>query len=123
MEKVKVKIGQILKCQSEHIIHLNPENKSIAVKRGDVCIVCADGTIQYLNGQAKGMIQVLNAEQMTIDGYDHESIAEQIILSLKYHIPLEDMMSSYDVEDSEVKEAILKIIKRLLSEVHDEHHS
>lgn len=77
----KVKIGQMIKFQSDHYISLEKGGK-VLVKKGDTARVLKrvdekTGQIMYLTGAAKGKYQNLMLE--VEDDLDADAIAKQIL--------------------------------------------
>lgn len=77
----KVKLGQVIRFQSNHYISLEKGGK-VLVKKGDTARVIKrvdekTGQIMYLTGEAKGKYQnlMLNVE----DDLDADAIAKQIL--------------------------------------------
>lgn len=77
----KVKIGQMIRFQSDHYISLEKGGK-ILVKKGDTARVLKrvdekTGQIMYLTGEAKGNYQ--NIMLQVEDDLDADAIAKQIL--------------------------------------------
>ncbi|KOF56165.1 MULTISPECIES: hypothetical protein [Clostridium] len=77
----KVKLGQMIRFQSDHYISLEKGGK-ILVKKGDTARVIKKvdektGEIMYLTGEAKGKYQ--NLMLQVEDDLDADAIAKQIL--------------------------------------------
>lgn len=77
----KVKLGQMIRFQSDHYISLEKGGK-ILVKKGDTARVIKKvdektGEIMYLTGEAKGKYQ--NLMLQVEDNLDADAIAKQIL--------------------------------------------
>lgn len=111
MEKVKYKIGQEVKSDVEYIIKTEVSNKAITVKKGDAGFVDSRGWIHYLNGEARGKINIADVQ---VDGYDCENIARMIMGRLIVNYDLESVLDDYDISVDDVKEEIEDILSDIL---------
>lgn len=111
MGNVKFKIGQEVKSDVEYIIKTEFRNKAITVKKGDTGYVDSRGWIHYLNGEARGKINVADVE---VEGYDFENIARMIMARLILNYDLESILDDYDISKDDVKEEIEDLLSDIL---------
>lgn len=93
------KIGQILTAHCD--VELETFFGKEILKKGSKVIIGADKLAHHFNGKIQPM-----GENDRIKGYDHEGIAEYIMMHLKRELPLTDMMDDYGVKEKEMLNAI-----------------
>ena len=104
---MEYKIGQILKPSKDVEVRMALSDDVHTIRKGSVIIIGADGMAHHLN---TGYIQPIS-NKSSIKGYDTEGLSEWIYEYLRLSIPLTDMLDDYDVEPSEVKDAIIEALE------------
>lgn len=96
------KIGQILTANQDIEVEMALSGDKKFIPKGSKAIVGADNFAHHLRG---GVIQPLGSD-VTIKGYDTTGISEYLIMSLKDHFPILDMLDSYDIAEKEFQNEI-----------------
>lgn len=98
---MKYKIGQILTSNQDVEVEKALSDEKVVIPKGNKIIIGADKLAHHI---CNGMIQPLgNAE---VKGYDTEGLAEYLLIILKAHFPLADMLENYDIEEKDLKDEI-----------------
>lgn len=96
------KIGQILTSTKDVEIEKALSGDKIKIPKGNKVIIGADKLAHHIRN---GFIQSL-AEGSTVEGYDTTGIAEYLYITLRNHLPLDEMMEDYEVDKQEIIDEI-----------------
>lgn len=108
----KYRIGQIIKASKDYEIKSIIGGKEISVKENDKAVITSRGSIRYINGQAKDMIQ--NYDGIELDGYAHRDISELIFKRLNNIYGIADMLEQEDISPEEIIDEIEDILIDIL---------
>lgn len=104
------KIGQILTSAKDVEIERALSGEKVKIPKGNKVIIGADKLAHHIRN---GFIQPL-AEGSTVEGYDTAGIAEYIYITLRNHLPLEEMMEDYEITKQEVVDEIEYALDEIL---------
>lgn len=96
------KIGQILTSTKDVAVKKALSNETVIIPKGNKIIIGPDKLAHHLRN---GMVQPLCKDD-TVEGYDAEGLAEYLLLILKAHFPIAEMLEDYDLEEKELKDEI-----------------
>lgn len=96
------KIGQILTSKKDIEIEKALSGEKVKIQKGNKIIIGADKFAHHIRNS---FIQPL-AEGSTVEGYDTTGIAEYLYITLRNHLPLDEMMEDYGVTKQEVIDEI-----------------
>ncbi len=95
-EKKTYKIGQILTSNCEMEVE-KMFGEKVVIPKGNKVIIGADNLAHHLRN---GMIQPLG-ENIEVEGYDVEGIAEFIFSWISRFYPIDEMFEDYEVDKKE----------------------
>lgn len=106
------KIGQILTSKVDTVVKKALSDEEVVIPKGNKIIIGADNFAHYIKN---GMLQPL-AKGTEVKGYDCEGIAEYLYLCLKSHLPLNEMLEDYEVDEKTFMEEIECALDEILQE-------
>lgn len=98
---MEYKIGQILTSLKDVEVEEALSGEKVVIPKGNRIIIGADRFAHHLRD---GMIQPLG--DATVQNYDTTGSAEYLLLVLKSHFPVSEMMEAYGIEDKEIQDEI-----------------
>lgn len=98
---MEYKIGQILVSNQDVEVEKALSGEKVVIPKGNKVIIGADNLAHHIH---TGMIQPLGDAE--VKGYDAEGLAEYLLIVLKAHFPLADMLEDYDIEEKDLKDEI-----------------
>mgnify|MGYP003509960431 CR=1 FL=1 len=99
---MKYKIGQILTSNCDVEVE-KMFGEKVIIPKGNKIIIGADKSAHHFRN---GMVQPLQ-EDIVVDGYDTEGIAEYLTKKLSAIFPLEEMLGDYDIKKARFEEEIV----------------
>ena len=94
---MEYKIGQILTSNQDVEVEKALSGEKVIIPKGNRIIIGA----HHLRD---GMIQPLG--DATVKGYDSAGLAEYLLLILKAHFPISEMLEDYDIEEKDLLDEI-----------------
>lgn len=91
---MKYKIGQILTSNQDVEVEKTLSGEKVVIPKGNKIIIGADKLAHHLR---TGMIQPLGTDE--VEGYDSEGLAEYLLLVLKTHFPIDEMLEDYEISE------------------------
>ncbi|WP_353096199.1 hypothetical protein [Tissierella praeacuta] len=111
----KYKIGQEIVITDNFEIESWLSKKKVEVKKDDRGIIDSKGFVHYTTGQARGMVQKLDWENLKIEGYDYRNIAKMVYDKLNWDFNLyDDFLDDYELEKEDFINAIEGILRNIL---------
>lgn len=98
-EKTTYKIGQILTSNCDVEVEKALSGDKVVIPKGNKIIIGADKLAHHMRN---GMIQPLG-ENIEVNGYDSEGIAEFIFSWMSRFYPIDEMFEDYEVDEKEFK--------------------
>ena len=98
---MEYKIGQILTSNQDVEVEKALSGEKEIIPKGNRIIIGADNLAHHLRD---GMIQPLG--DATVKGYDSAGLAEYLLLILKAHFPISEMLEDYDIEEKDLLDEI-----------------
>lgn len=106
---MKYSIGQILTSKEETVVEKGLSGDKVTIPKGNKVIIGADNLAHHIRN---GYIQPL-AEGSEIDGYSAEGLAEWVYIYMRNHLPLDEMLESYDESRNSFKENIVEALEEI----------
>ena len=91
---MKYKIGQILTSNQDVEVEKALSGEKVVIPKGNKIIIGADKLAHHLR---TGMIQPLGTAE--VEGDDSEGLAEYLLLVLKAHFPIDEMLEDYEISE------------------------
>lgn len=91
---MKYKIGQILTSNRDMEVEKALSGEKVVIPKGNKIIIGADKLAHHLR---TGMIQSLGTAE--VEGYDSEGLAAYLLLVLKAHFPIDEMLEDYEISE------------------------
>lgn len=98
---MEYKIGQILTSNQDVEVEKALSGEKVIIPKGNKIIIGADNLARHLRD---GMIQPLG--DATVEGYDAAGLAEYLLLILKAHFPISEMLEGYDIGEKDLLDEI-----------------
>lgn len=95
------KIGQILVFKKDVKVEKALSNEIVVIPKESKAIIGADNLAHHLSND---MMQPLGDAE--VSGYDAAGLAKYLIMSLKSHFPIDEMLENYDIEEKELMDEI-----------------
>ena len=111
MKDEVLKVGQEIVITKDFTLKSCLGTKVLEVKKGDKAYVDRNGCVHYITGQARGMIQNVNAE---INGFDYENISKIIFNRLGNIYNINELLDDYDIDKDRVIEEIEDVLIEIL---------
>lgn len=111
-ELKKAKIGQEIQITEGFEIKKGVSGKKVEIKEGDRAIVNSDGLLQYISGNANGMLQ--KVDSIEVDGYDHSNIAKMLYRRLDRYFGISDYLEFNEIDESRFIEEIEDVLMDIL---------
>lgn len=96
------KIGQILTATEDMTLETAITGEKVTVRKGTKIIIGADNLAHHIRS---GMIQPLG-EGIEVEKYDSAGLAEYLVTTLKAHLPIEEMLEDYDIDESVLQDEL-----------------
>lgn len=98
---VTYKVGQILTAAQNIELKRAISEEKVVIPKGSKIIIGADKLAHHIRDGS--IQQIADAE---IKGYDTEGLAEYLVMFLKTHFPIVEMLEDYDIDEQIFKEEI-----------------
>ena len=108
---MKVKIGQEIEFKENFKIETFGGRK-IDVKEGDKGVITSNGFIEYISGNAKGIVQ--KPDDAEVEGYDCRSISKMILNRLNVVFGLEEFLENEEIDKEEIVDEIEDLLVGIL---------
>lgn len=106
---MEYKVGQILTSNEDVEVEKALSGEKVIIPKGNKIIIGADKLAHHIRN---GYIQPLPKDS-EVDGYSIEGLAEWIYICMRNHLPLDEMLESYDESEESFKESIIGALEEI----------
>lgn len=106
---MKYSIGQILTLKEETVIEKSLSGNKVTISKGNQIIIGVDNLAHHIRN---GYVQPLPKDS-EVNGYSTEGLAEWIYIYMRNHLPLDEMLESYDESRDSFKENIVDALEEI----------